>query len=235
MVRQHQGVLDAHGSRYILDLPEGDSPTTIAQDARCDLSEAFGRQAPLVVEIGPGSGEQLVAYAKAHPERDILAFEAWHVAIARCVAGAVRAGVDNIRLVEADAAQALAVIFGHQANARVAEVWTFFPDPWRKSRHRKRRLVTRAFASDVATVLAPGGLWRLATDWDDYAWQMRDEIEASEFFDNEHAGQRPDPQDPQPDRGGFAPRWQERIMTRFESRGIEAGRTVHDLVFRRRG
>lgn len=235
MVRQHEQTLAEHGSFYILDIPEGDSPTTIAPDARVDLVAAFGREAPLVVEIGPGSGEQLVSYAKAHPEVNIVAFEAWHVAIARCVANAVRQGVTNIRLVEADAAQALPVIFGWEKNPRAAQVWTFFPDPWRKARHRKRRLVTQSFAGEIHKILDADGLWRLATDWDDYAWQMRDEIEASDLFENLHTGERPDINDPEPERGGYAPRWEERIMTRFERRGIEAGRTIHDFTFRHRG
>ena len=187
----------------------------------------------MVVEIGPGSGEQLVSYAKSHPDRNVLAFEAWHVAVARCVANAVRNDVTNVRIVEADAAQALPVVFADPATPRARELWTFFPDPWRKKRHRKRRLVAGPFVAQAAGVLKSGGLWRLATDWDDYAWQMRDELEDSDSFANLYAGQRLDPSDPEPLRGGFAPRWPERVMTRFEQRGVDAGRTIRDLAFRR--
>lgn len=233
MVRQYQAVLDEHGPFYILDLPEGDSPTTIAPNARVDLRAVFGNDVPIVVEIGPGSGEQLTSYAKEHPDRNILAFEAWHVGVARCVANAVRKGVTNVRIVEADAAQALPVIFADPEAPRASELWTFFPDPWRKSRHRKRRLIAGPFIAEAAKILEIGGLWRLATDWDDYAWQMRDELEASDSFANLHAGERPDPNDREPARGGFAPRWDGRVMTRFERRGVEAGRTIHNLTFRR--
>lgn len=233
MIRRYQKTLKEHGPRYVLDLPKGDSPTTIAEDARVDLAAAFGNDGSVVVEIGPGSGEQLVSYAKSHPDRNVLAFEAWHVAVARCVANAVRNDVTNVRIVEADAAQALPVVFADPATPRARELWTFFPDPWRKKRHRKRRLVAGPFVAQAAGVLKSGGLWRLATDWDDYAWQMRDELEDSDSFANLYAGQRLDPSDPEPLRGGFAPRWPERVMTRFEQRGVDAGRTIRDLAFRR--
>ena len=233
MIRRYRNTLREHGPRYVLDLPRGDSPTTIADDARVDLAAAFGNDEPVVVEIGPGSGEQLVSYAKSHPDRNVLAFEAWHVAVARCVANAVRNDVTNVRIVEADAAQALPVVFADPATPRARELWTFFPDPWRKKRHRKRRLVAGPFVAQAAGVLKSGGLGRLATDWDDYAWQMRDELEDSDSFANLYAGQRLDPSDPEPLRGGFAPRWPERVMTRFEQRGVDAGRTIRDLAFRR--
>ena len=173
----------------------------------------------MVVEIGPGSGEQLVSYAKSHPDRNVLAFEAWHVAVARCVANAVRNDVTNVRIVEADAAQALPVVFADPATPRARELWTFFPDPWRKKRHRKRRLVAGPFVAQAAGVLKSGGLWRLATDWDDYAWQMRDELEDSDSFANLYAGQRLDP------------------ATRAASRRVRApvARTGHDAVRTARG
>ena len=85
----------------------------------------------------------------------------------------------------------------------------------------------------IANLLADGGVWRLATDWDDYAWQMRDVIEACEYFENLYLGERPDPEDPQPERGGFAPRFEDRVLTRFEERGQMEGRGAHDLVVRR--
>ena len=79
-------------------------------------------------------------------------------------------------------------------------------------------------------MLRDGGVWRLATDWDDYAWQMRDVIETCPLFENPHVGQRPDPEDPEPQRGGFAPRYEGRVVTHFETRGIDAGRRAHDIV-----
>lgn len=218
---------DAHAGRYVIEPRRGIGYTTVAEDFRLDPVELFGRRAPLTLEIGSGTGEQIVAAAAAHPDRDYLALEVWVPGIAKLVSKAVEAGVDNIRVLEADAAQALPFLL---VDASLDDVWTFFPDPWRKARHRKRRLVSDAFALQVARVLRDGGVWRLATDWDDYAWQMRDVIEACPLFENPYRGQRPDPEDPEPERGGFAPRYEGRVVTHFETRGIDAGRRAHDVV-----
>ena len=222
---------EAHSRRYVVEPRRGVGYTTVADDFSVDFEELFGRGAPVTLEIGSGTGEQVVAAAAAHPERDFLALEVWVPGIAKLISKAVEAGVDNIRVIEADAAQALPIMLGE---ACLDEVWTFFPDPWRKARHRKRRLVSDAFALEVARLLRDGGAWRLATDWDDYAWQMRDVVEACELFENPHAGERPDPADPQPERGGFAPRYDGRVVTHFETRGIDAGRHAHDIVGVRR-
>lgn len=267
MAADYDDLLAEHGERFLLDVPAGPATASIAEDAFVDLDEEFGRRAPLVVEIGPGNGEQLAHAAAAHPDWNFLAVEGWGPGAAKCVGNAVRAGVDNVRILEADAAQALPVVFGLEvvadaefvaggfgvgadgtgattggvdatrpgaANPRAREVWTFFPDPWRKSRHHKRRLVSPLFARTVAGVLEPGGDWRLATDWDDYAWQMRDVVEACDFFDNPHRGERPDAADPEPGRGGFAPRFEGRLLTHFEDRGHKAGRAPHDVHVIRR-
>ena len=218
---------DAHAERYVIEPRRGIGYTTVAEDFRLDPVELFGRSAPLTLEIGSGTGEQIVAAAAAHPDRDYLALEVWVPGIAKLVSKAVEASVDNIRVLEADVAQALPIMLG---DACLDEVWTFFPDPWRKARHRKRRLVSDAFALQVARVLRDGGVWRLATDWDDYAWQMRDVIEGCPLFENPYVGQRPDPEDPEAERGGFAPRYEGRVVTHFETRGIDAGRRVHDIV-----
>ena len=218
---------DAHAERYVIEPRRGIGYTTVAEDFRLDPVELFGRRAPLALEIGSGTGEQSVAAAAAHPDRDYLALEVWVPGIAKLVSKAVEAGVDNIRVLEADAAQALPFLL---VDASLDEVWTFFPDPWRKARHHKRRLVSDEFAREVARVLRDGGVWRLATDWDNYAWQMRDVIEACPLFENPYRGQRPDPEDPEPERGGFAPRYEGRVVTHFETRGIDAGRRAHDIV-----
>lgn len=218
---------DAHAECYVIEPRRGIGYTTVAEDFRLDPVELFGRRAPLTLEIGSGTGEQIVAAAAAHPDRDYLALEVWVPGIAKLVSKAVEAGVDNIRVLEADAAQALPFLL---VDASLDEVWTFFPDPWRKARHHKRRLVSDEFAREIARVLRDGGVWRLATDWDNYAWQMRDVIEACPLFENPYRGQRPDPEDPEPERGGFAPRYEGRVVTHFETRGIDAGRRAHDIV-----
>lgn len=235
---RHAQTMEEFGGFYVPQFPRGEGTATVDPGFRPDFTKIFGRSAPIVAEIGPGSGEQLIHAAQLFPERDFLAFEAWDPGVARCVRAAVRAGVKNVRIVPLDAAQALPVLFAQSGGvcaqgentAGLCEVWTFFPDPWRKKRHRKRRIVSPRFAHTVARVLPAGGVWRLATDWDNYAWQMRDVIAQSPWFSNPYAGRNGDPADEGLYRGGFAPRFAHRTLTRFESRGREAGRTVHDLT-----
>lgn len=222
-----QRTWDEHASHYVIEVERGLGYTTVADSVHFDPEKLFGRRSPLTIEIGSGTGEQIVEAARTHPDRDYLAFEVWVPGIAKLISKAVGAGVENIRVVEADAQLALPIVFDE---AIAQEVWTFFPDPWRKARHHKRRLVSADFAPEVARVLEDGGLWRLATDWDDYAWQIRDVIEGCELFENPYEGERPDPNDPEPLRGGFAPRFSGRVETHFETRGIDAGRRAHDLV-----
>ncbi len=233
---KYQTVMDEYGEQYLLNVPSGAGAVTVDPDYIVDLAEIFGRSARLVVEIGPGSGEQLVHSAKLHPDWNFLALEAWAPGVARTINNAVRENVSNIRIAQLDAMQALPILFRHDNEVEpqyAEEVWTFFPDPWRKKKHRKRRIVSPAFAHIIAGVLAPNGLWRMATDWDNYAWQMRDVLTESPWFDNEFAGQNADSADEGLYVGGFAPRFAQRVETRFEQRGVEADRNIHDLVGRR--
>ncbi len=219
--------MERHGDDYVVEVRRGTGWTTVADDFRIDLPTLFGRDADVTLEIGSGSGEQIVAAAARWPERNFLAFEVWKPGIAKLVSRAVAEGVTNVRVVEADAQQALPLVL---PDATINEVWTFFPDPWRKARHRKRRLVNDFFALEVSRLLVDGGAWRVSTDWDDYAWQMRDVIEACPLLENPYTGQNPDIHDPEPERGGFAPRFEGRITTHFETRGHNAGRVCHDIV-----
>lgn len=227
MPSRHQRALDRHGSAFVLDVPSswveqagderaGQGETSDVPGGRLDLVEAFGREAPVILEIGSGAGDCVVAAAAEHPEINFLAMEVWRPGLAQTISKAVHAGVDNIRLVEADAAQALPKLIGAGA---LHEVWTFFPDPWPKKKHHKRRLVTVDFAEVVAKALVAEGIWRLATDWEDYAWQMLDVVQRSPRFRNLHA-----------EGDDFAPRFEGRVMTRFETRGERADRPVRDLA-----
>jgi tRNA (guanine-N7-)-methyltransferase len=205
---------------YVLEVPHRSASTSIAPGHPLDLTVVYGRTAPLVVEIGPGTGESLVAMAAARPEVDVLAFEVYLPGVARTVNRLHETEITNVRLLQSDAVDGLRNLLGP---ASVEEVWTFFPDPWPKVRHHKRRLVDRAFAELVAGRLRPGGVWRLATDWADYATQMRSVLDAEPELENVGAA-----------ADGWAVRDTERPLTRFEQRGIEAGRTVRDLRYRRR-
>jgi tRNA (guanine-N7-)-methyltransferase len=208
---------DRHHDAFVLEVPQRETSTSIDAAARLDLPAAFGRVAPLVVEIGPGTGESLVPMARARPEANVLAFEVYAPAVAQLIGALARADVANVRIVAANAVEGLQ----HLVPAGgLDELWTFFPDPWPKLRHHKRRLVDAEFAALVHSRLRPGGLWRLATDWEDYALQMRQVLYAQAGLVDQHPG-------------GWAPRWPERPLTRFEGRGLEAGRQVRDLTYRR--
>jgi tRNA (guanine-N7-)-methyltransferase len=202
----------------MLDVPRGETSTSVAPGATLDLAAVFGRSAPVVVEIGPGMGDSLAPMAAARPDLDVLAFEVFEPAIAALLARLATDDIGNVRIASVDAVDGFAHLLPPDS---VAEVWMFFPDPWHKARHHKRRLLSPGFADCVATRLHEGGRWRLATDWPDYAAQMRDVLDRHPRFDNEYPGVD-------------APRWTDRPVTRFERRGTEAGRTITDLSYRRR-
>ena len=217
---QHLRAWERLGHHYVLDAPRRGRSTSVAPGHPLDLASAFGRSAPLVVEIGSGTGETLVAMAAARPESNVLAFEVYLPGIARTVARLHDQSVANVRLVQADAVDGLGQLL---PPASISELWTFFPDPWPKARHHKRRLVDRAFADLVVSRLQVQGSWRLATDWADYAEQLRVVLDAQPELEN-----LGDP------ATGWSQRFADRPVTRFEQRGIDAGRTVRDLHYRRR-
>lgn len=202
--------------RFVVDVERGELWTSLAPGARVDWDAAFGRQAPRVVEIGSGAGDSLVPMAAARPEVDFIAFEVFEPAVASTLGRLAREGVSNVRIVVADGAQGLAELF---PTSSVAELWTFFADPWHKTRHHKRRLVNPDFADVAADKLIEVGLWRLATDWEDYAHWQRETLEVHPRFENAF--------------DGWAPRLEARPVTKYEARGLAAGRAVHDLCFRR--
>lgn len=202
--------------RFVVEVPRGEASTSVAADAHVAWDEVFGRSAPLGVEIGTGTGEALVALAEAHPELDIVGFEVYLPAVASTLARIERHRVSNVRVVVADGVAALATLFDAGALERL---WTFFPDPWHKARHHKRRLVSPAFTDLVASRLAPTGTWHLATDWEDYALAMSETLDGCPGLVNVH--------------DGWAPRPDERPVTTFERRGLAAGRAIRDLAYRR--
>ncbi|MEA4943268.1 MAG: tRNA (guanosine(46)-N7)-methyltransferase TrmB [Propionicimonas sp.] len=200
--------------RWTLTLPAGPRVTSVAGHARIDLPQVFGRTAPLLVEIGSGNGEAVVTLAQRFPEANLLAFEVFEPAAASTLSRIERAGVTNVRLVVADGSQAVATAL---EDASITELWTFFPDPWHKARHHKRRLVNPDFAAVVGRKLVPGGRWRIATDWADYADHAQQVLDAEPSLANFC--------------DGAAPRWEPRPVTRYEARGIAAGRPIIDLCY----
>ena len=184
-----------------------------------DLARLFARAAPCTLEIGFGNGENLVALAHAHPERNYLGVEVHRPGVGRLLLAVEERQLANVRVICQDAVE---VLERRIAPASLAEILILFPDPWPKKRHHKRRLIQAPFVALLERALAPGGVLRLATDWQPYALEMLAALGAAPGLVNLAAG------------GGFAPRPAERMPTRFERRGVRLGHEVWDLAFSRR-
>jgi len=191
-------------------LETGDSPL--------DLAGLFGRDASRSLEIGFGNGESLVALAAAHPGRDFIGIEVHRPGVGHLMLRAHELGLANLRVICRDAVEVLRHCV---PEASLGEVLLYFPDPWPKKRHHKRRIVQPEFVALVASRLTPGGVFRLATDWQHYAEQMLEVAGACPALANESAD------------GTFVPRPGSRPLTRFERRGQRLGHGVWDLAFRR--
>jgi tRNA (guanine-N7-)-methyltransferase len=176
--------------------------------------ELFGRKAPLVLEIGSGMGETTAEIARAHPDTDYLAIEVHGPGVGSLLRLIEKGELGNLRVIRHDAIEVLEHMI---ADGALAAIHLFFPDPWPKKRHHKRRLVQAAFAALAARKLAPGGYLHAATDWPDYAAQMESVLSAEPRFE------RSGPKD-----------LRSRPPTKFERRGIELGNPIQELFFRRR-
>jgi tRNA (guanine-N7-)-methyltransferase len=182
-----------------------------------DFRQAFGRDAPLVVEIGFGMGDATAKIAAQRPGDDFVGIEVHPPGVGALLQRIEAAGLDNVRIVQHDAVD----VIGHMvAPDSLAGVHVFFPDPWHKARHNKRRLIQPAFTALLASRLAPGGYLHCATDWEPYAQQMLEVLSAEAQLANRHAG--------------FADRPDYRPLTKFEARGVARGHGVWDLIFERR-
>lgn len=207
---------DELGPFYLINVPHGPAATSVAEGASGDPHEMFGRRAPLVIEVGSGQGHAIVNAATSRPERDHIAIEVFRAGLARTMTAADQAGAKNLRLIEANAPE---VLERYLPAASADEVWVFFPDPWAKTKHHKRRLISPEFAQIAKRVLRPGGVLRLATDWEEYAEHMRDVLDAAPGFTRGF-------------EGDWAPRFDGRVLTAFERKGGEKGRTIRDLCYR---
>jgi tRNA (guanine-N7-)-methyltransferase len=203
---------------YLLDAPRDVAATSVRSGSAIDPSVVWGRRAPLIAEIGSGQGHAIVHAATAHPDTDFLAIEVFRAGLARTMLDASRAGVRNLRLVEANAPEVLQHLL---PAASLDELWIFFSDPWHKNKHNKRRLIAPEFMPIAATALAPGGVIRLATDWEDYARQMRAVLDEAPQFTRAFDGE-------------WAERFEGRVLTAFERKGQRAGREIRDLAYTRR-
>ena len=187
------------------------------QPQSLDLNHLFGRTAPKILEIGFGMGEGLAEIASAHPQNDYLGVEVHTPGVGALLKQLGERALTNVRIVQHDAVDVLSQML---APASLDGAHIFFPDPWHKTRHHKRRLIQPPLVQLLASRLAPGGYLHLATDWEDYAVQMLDVLRAEPMLINTAAD--------------YAPRPESRPLTKFEARGLRLGHDVWDLLFTRR-
>jgi tRNA (guanine-N7-)-methyltransferase len=180
-----------------------------------DLDQAFGRCAPKILEIGFGMGDSTAAIALAHPKNDYLALEVHTPGVGNLLKLIDAQKINNIRIIQHDAVEVLRDMLGA---ATLDGVHIFFPDPWHKSRHNKRRLIQAPFITQLVQKLKPGGYIHVATDWQDYAEQILVVLGAEPLLGNTASD--------------YSPRPAYRPLTKFEQRGLRLGHGVWDLVFR---
>ena len=212
MTGGQKAALEKLWPRYGLDAPGG------AHGAPYDLAQVFGRTAPVIFEIGFGNGEHLLARAQTEPQHDFIGVEVHRPGAGRLMLNAEKAGLTNLRVACVDAVE---VLRDWIADAALSEAVIYFPDPWHKTRHHKRRLVQPEFVALLARRMKSGGRFLLATDWADYARHMLEVLNAAPDFSNTAAD------------GAYVPRHVTRPKTRFELRGERLGHSVFDLEYRR--
>jgi tRNA (guanine-N7-)-methyltransferase len=184
---------------------------------RLDLDRAFGRQAPRVLEIGFGMGEATASIAQAHPEIDYVGVEVHTPGVGSLLRRLAALGLTNVRIIQHDAVEVVEHMIGDRT---LDGVHVFFPDPWPKKRHHKRRLIQPAFVELLTGKLKTGAILHVATDWEDYAQHALAVLSAEPLLENTAPG--------------YAPRPLVRPLTKFEGRGLKLGHRVWDIVFRRR-
>jgi len=199
--------LDNHWDKYCLD-----------PNADYDFSQVFGRTAPLIVEIGFGSGDSLAKMAAANPDKDYIGIEVHRPGVGHLMLLLDQLGLTNVRIYCHDAIE---IIERKVAGNSLAGVHLFFPDPWPKKKHHKRRIVRPSFVELLTRKLQPGGYFHAATDWQNYAENMLEVLSADSGISNTS------------DTGDYCERPEYRPLTKFEQRGIRLGHGVWDLVFRK--
>jgi tRNA (guanine-N7-)-methyltransferase len=188
------------------------------QNTAYDMKAVFGRDAELVLEIGFGMGKSLVQMAKEAPEKDFIGIEVHKPGVGACLGEAETQGVKNLRVFEHDAIE---ILNDSIAENSLSTVQLFFPDPWHKKRHHKRRIVQPEFAQLLRRKLKTGGVFHMATDWENYAEHMLEVMKAAEGYQNLS------------ETNDYVPRPEHRPLTKFENRGVNLGHGVWDLMFKK--
>ncbi|WAJ70867.1 tRNA (guanosine(46)-N7)-methyltransferase TrmB [Catenovulum adriaticum] len=180
--------------------------------------DVFGNDNPVTLEIGFGMGGSLVAMAKAAPEKNFVGIEVHHPGVGACLKEATDAGLTNLRLISHDAVE---ILKDSIANNSLDTVQLFFPDPWHKKRHHKRRIVQPEFVELLRQKLSIGGVFHMATDWENYAEHMAEVMNAAPGYKNVASD------------GDYVPRPEHRPLTKFEKRGQNLGHGVWDLIYKK--
>ena len=204
-----QYALDNLWEHYVLD-----------PNACYDFTEVFGRQAPIIVEIGFGNGESLLAMAKANPETDYIGIEVHRPGVGHLLLQLHDQAINNVRIYCHDAVEILERCIHDNS---LYGVQLFFPDPWHKTRHHKRRIVRPSFIALLTQKLQAQGYFHVATDWENYAEQILALLSADPNFSNSSL------------QGDYCPRPDYRPLTKFENRGLQLGHGVWDLIFIKNG
>ncbi|MBJ7555730.1 tRNA (guanosine(46)-N7)-methyltransferase TrmB [Marinomonas spartinae] len=208
MTEGQQKNYDANWAFYGLEIENG----------RIDYQEVFGRQSDVVIEVGFGMGASLAEMAKNAPEKDFIGIEVHPPGVAKLMMLAKEVGITNLRVYCDDAIEVMANCLPEKA---ASGFQLFFPDPWHKKKHNKRRIVQPLFAQQVANVLKIDGYFHMATDWQPYAEHMMEVMEAQTIYENAAS------------KGQYYPRPESRPLTKFEQRGEKLGHGVWDLIYKK--
>ncbi|MCU7812065.1 MAG: tRNA (guanosine(46)-N7)-methyltransferase TrmB [Candidatus Thiodiazotropha sp. (ex Notomyrtea botanica)] len=187
-------------------------------DSLLDFPAIYGNTKPVTLEIGFGNGETLAQLAQRHPEQNYLGVEVHSPGVGHLMIKLAEHESDNVRILQTDA---MMLLRNHLPTASLDRVLLYFPDPWPKKRHHKRRIVRPEFADLLQRTLKPGGVLHMATDWENYAHHMMEVLTAHPGFHNQAGAEQ------------FSPRPASRPLTKFEQRGQRLGHGVWDLFFER--
>lgn len=239
---------DMYAPFYLLSLPRPphmafgvDTSYILTRNKK---NQIWGNDNPLIIEIGSGQGENIAAAAAAHPHINYLALEVFDQGIAHTLSRCGKGDLSNLRIAQVNAVDFFALSL---EEGLCAEVWTYFPDPWPKKKHHKRRLVQPAFSTNVWKSLQKGGIWRISTDIDDYALHIHETLDNSPLWKNmgtklvslptEHIGKGNMEKAILLPHANFceSERYEGRVVTSFEKKGLKKGHVVHDMMYCRKG
>lgn len=240
-----QRAWEAYSEHFLLDINSREGSFDVRPGFSLEesyVAQTWGNANPLIVEVGTGQGENVVAAAAANPGTNYLAIEVYDPGVAHTMLLAGKRGLENVKIARVNAPE----LFFAAGDGVISEVWTFFPDPWPKMKHHKRRIVQPSLADELHRALRPQGVWRLATDIEDYALHVHEVMDQRPDFRNEgdsivslplgHVGKGNADRAEEMPHADFreSTRFSGRVPTNFERKGVAAGRVIHDFTYRRR-